>query len=286
MSNFPDNIFGINAKEAYDRIMNASDKKPEEKKSTKQIDISLEDYILLPRTSERSDLLIAKNRLVYDERIKTLAERIPAYSDLKNGNDGYIDKISFFEARNLLKELGSFMLNPKLFVEFLNLLRSGNVLDGNKKQIDSKELETISNEIIGLRDPMRAEWLNHLYKSQVIDWNQVLGVNYEKKDSLGNLIQVTEVLDEKTLLEIKVLIESSGKVLGISLIEWLNNPTPQGLPKINVGPGDTLYWPPKDGKAVGFCVDSKARYLQLDLTPDMGKNIVGVREAKIYRGSQ
>ena len=281
MTNLPDNIFGINAKEAYDRVLGKLEKKPEQEEAKKDIDLdlNLEDYILLPKTKEHPDLLIAKNRLSYDGRIKKLAERWPpVYFDLKNSEKGYISEIDFFKAKRLLKDIDSFMINPNLFVEFLNLLKSKNVVNGKKELLDSSELETILKEIIEVRNPWRAEWLNHLYTTQKIDRTPLPAVIYQTVDQSGKLYEVTEVLDGNVLAE--------KKTPGTSLENWLKQPNLNGLPRLDNPEGDLFYWPPKEDKVAIFGGDSRTMSLQLDASPETGNKIIGVREAKIYRGSQ
>ncbi len=282
MTNLPDEIFGINAKEAYDRVINAPDKKPDEKPNPekepkKEGSIGttcsdLENYILLPQTTEHPDLLIAKNRLAYDSEVEKAAKKLGL--NLQNNNQSYIGNINWEQALKLNNELNSFTLNPKLFAEFLKLLKSGNAVDGTKKQVNSGELEQILNEIIEVRNPWRSEWLDNKYSKQ----GSELGVTYHKFDSSGRLIEVTEVLDSDTLME--------DKQPGISLDDWINNPTSQGLPKSSVPDGSLYFWKPTEGRVARFDVGAGRSVLICGRYPQGSYDEVGVRRAKIFGGKK
>ncbi len=243
--------------------------------ATTLVIIAQENYILLPQTKEHPDLLIAKNRLAYDSEVEKAGKKLGL--SLQDNNQGYIGYIDWNKSHNLLKELDSFMLNPKLFTEFLKLLKSGNAFNGNKKQVNSNELETILNEIIEVRNPWRAEWLDNKYFKQggILGFGSKLSVTYHKFDSSGKLVQVTEDLDPDTLMETKTW--------GISLDDWINNPNSQGLPKSNVKDGSLYYLKPIEGKAARF--DAVAAWAHLDYVgvPDYSYAVLGVRGAKIFK---
>ncbi len=211
----------------------------------------LKNYVFLPRNKEHPDLLIAKEVI----------------------HKG----LNWYEAHNQLKKEGSFMLNPKLFAEFLKLLKSGNALDGNKNKVDSRELQTILNEITKVRNPWRYEWLDNKYVKQggILGIGSKLAVNYHKFDSSGKLVEVTEPLDADTLMQ--------NKTPGISLDDWLNNPNFQGLPKANVQDGSLYYWQPIEGKVAGFGAVADWAGLGCDGDPDSSNGVLGVRAAKILK---
>ncbi len=241
----------------------------EKQQKSDKLNEYLKDYILLKETKEHPDLIIAKNRLTYNKKVEQVSKKLNL--DLQNNLEDYIVNINWNESHNLLKELNSFMLNPKLFAEFLKLLKSGNAFDGNKDKVNSNELEKILNGIIELRNPCRAEWLDHKYFKS----SNKLQVTYHKFDSSGKLIEFTEKLDPDTLLKY-ILSE-------IILEDWINNTTSQGLPKSNVQKGDLYYWRPREGRVAGF--DANAGRADLDCVgdPDNSGGDLGVREVKIFK---
>ncbi len=234
-----------------------------------------ENYILLPQTNEHPDLLIAKNRLSYGTEVEQAATELGL--TLQNNSQNYIGNINWEHALKLNTELGNFTLNPKLFAEFLKLLKSGKAFDGTKNKVDSRELETILNEIIEVRNPWRAEWLDNKYSKQggVLGIGSKLSVTYHKFDSSGKLIEVTEALDSDTLME--------NKTPGISLEDWINNPTSHGLPKSNVKNGNLYYWYPVDGRVARFGAGAGRAYLGCVGGPDDSDGVLGVRGAKIFK---
>ena len=234
-----------------------------------------ENYILLKETNEHPDLLIAKNRLAYDTEVDKVAKNLGL--TLQNNSQGYIGNINWEQALKLNNGLNNFTLNPKLFAEFLKLLKTGRALDGKKNQVNSNELEQILNEIIEVRNPWRAEWLDNKYSKQggVLGIGSKLSVTYHKFDSSGKLVEVTEPLDADTLMQ--------NKTPGISLDDWLNNPNFQGLPKANVQDGSLYYWQPIEGKVAGFGAVADWAGLGCDGDPDSSNGVLGVRAAKILK---
>jgi len=95
--------------------------------------IDLSQYILLKETNEHPDLLIAKNRLAYNAEVDKAGKKLGL--NLQNNTQGYIGHINWELALKLNNELGGFTLNPKLFAEFLKLLKSGKAFDGTKNKL-------------------------------------------------------------------------------------------------------------------------------------------------------
>ncbi|MBI2003887.1 hypothetical protein HYS72_00280 [Candidatus Pacearchaeota archaeon] len=141
--------------------------------------------------------------------------------------DIYVDKErthlgkKWFEAHKLLQEQGNRMLIIPEFIEFLKYTQENH--------------KDIYNEITEVRNPWRSEWLDADFKVK----NKKLYINYNHKlDLNGNLIpKNSEILNKNTLME--------DKMPGISLENWLKNPTKQGLPNKNIKSGDLSYWYPR-----------------------------------------
>ena len=216
-------------------------------------------------------MLIAKKRLAYDAEVDKASKKLGL--NLQDNNQGYIGNINWEQALNLNKELGNFTLNPKLFAEFLKLLKSGRAFNGAGKKVDPKELEQILNEITEVRNPWRAEWLDNKYSKS----NDKIQVTYHKFDSSGNLVEVTEQLDPETLIQ--------NKTPGINLEDWIENPTLQGLPKSNVKDGSLYFWQPTEGRVARFVAGADGAGLGCYGGPLGSDPGLGVRAAKIFGGN-
>jgi hypothetical protein len=110
------------------------------------------------------------------------------------------------------------------FVELLKYLRDN----------PSNENTKIYNDIIEVRSPWRAEWLDADYKVK----SDGLYVNFRHELKSGVLVpKYSEKLDPCLMKD---------KTPGISLDDWLNNPTRHGLPKTAVKKGSLYYYFPRD----------------------------------------
>ncbi|MBS3146737.1 hypothetical protein J4471_03500 [Candidatus Woesearchaeota archaeon] len=208
-------------------------------------------YLLLPETSEHSDILVGQTRLVYTSNKEPTMKSLninPQNNDNRDPlyQDGYLGNINNQQALELNNYQWGFTLNPILFVEFLNILKSGNALNENNKKVDPRRIEAILDDILEARDPSRAEWLNSRY--EIKKENKKI---YYMKFIKGSLLAVEEELDKDTLMEDKQ----------INLDDWLRNPTSQGLPRKNAKTGEFNYWYPRNGVVAGFGASSGRAYL-------------------------
>ncbi len=97
--------------------------------------------------------------------------------------------------------------------------------------------QDIYQKIIKIKSPWKAEWLDADFKVQRKD----LYVNYHIFDINGKIIKKSEKLDKNTQIKDKK----------ISLDNWLNNSTNQGLPQKSAKSGNLNYWVPmKDNNSV------------------------------------
>ncbi len=214
--------------------------------------INLAKYIILPQTTTHPDLLISEQ--VTDH--------------------GYDHN----QYKELLEKEDCFMLSFDLLAEFLKMCKSGKAHNGLGNQVDPAKLEQILGEISESRTRPRGggvahEFLDDRYSKQ----DNQLQVAYHKFDSSGKLIEVTENLDQDTLIE-------NSK---INLEGWINgrDRTSQGLPRTKISSGRSFYRPPEDGRvawlavwlsnsAGGICLGGDDFPLASEYPP-------GVRRAKI-----
>src|SRR3989344_9511391 len=96
------------------------------------------NYILLPENEYHKDLLVSKERK-------------------------YLGK-NWYQAHEELAKEDSYMLTIRQFVDFLKLLKSGNVYDENKNKILNKESNLILYDILNQKNPVRGEWLDAEFK--------------------------------------------------------------------------------------------------------------------------
>ena len=132
----------------------------------------LENYIILNGKTHGSysypDLLVAMHRLSYDADVEQAAKTLGlSLQNTANKQDGskYIGKINWEEALKLNLLLGNFTLTPRQFVDFIQLLKSGNVYDGRSTKLDSGKVDVILDEITTKRGPWRTEWLDAYFKN-------------------------------------------------------------------------------------------------------------------------
>jgi len=159
------------------------------------------------------------------------------------------------DAHEALNKENLRMLTIKEFLEFLKYTK--------------KEKPDIYKEIIEIREPWRAEWLDADFKPH----NDQLYIYYNHRIKDNKLIpRNQELLDKNTLMKDKK----------ISLEFWLNNPTSQGLPRKNTPEGELTYsYPKSDSNSVAwFIADSDGVYLFCGRNPWDSDSSLGVRAVK------
>ena len=246
MIKIPDKMFGREVEGSYSRWVDNYGAGGEKKEEEPKIEIvpagieNLESYIRLDSKIH--------GKHTYPDMLVSMGTK---YGD-KNWND----------AHKALKNEGSFMLNIRSFVDFLDLLKSGIAFDDKGGKIDSKVLEKIYDEIVTQRDPWRAEWLDAKFKGKDIIYHL-------------NGKEIKEVLED-------CLMED--KTPGIDLDFWIKYANNQGLPKWDVKDGSLYYWNPKNGKVAGFWANFGWVGFGCGEDPLCSGSGLRVRPAKIFRG--
>ena len=191
-------------------------------------------------------------------------------SNTNKESDGtpYIGNINHANALSLAEKAGGFVLSTLEATDLLHRLMHG--IDKNEKvyyangtEVPVKVLEYMFNEMTEIRNPWRSEWLHASFGNKTI--------TYPKFDSSGNRVIVTEPLDKDTLMK--------DKIPGISLADYLKNPTSQGLPRKNAGDGSLYYWHPVDERVAGLFAGCAWVGLVCSWDPD-GVTSLGVRRSK------
>ena len=261
---------GVDGREALERILAGNTNTPPfnpPSTANGRIIGDLSSYLILEGKQYEGigypNLLVAKNRLSMAQEIASSITGLGL--NLSNNDLGYIGNINFDEAEKVLKELRHGMLNPRQFVDFLNLLKSGKAYDGAGKKVSKKELKSICQDIIALRDPWRAEWLGARFDQSPTG----IIMTYNASPSGGS---VTKDISQITLMK--------NKLPGISLEGWLDDANVHGLPKPNVGEGKLYYWMPIDGAVARFVAFSDGSYLYCYSDSSYRLSRLGVRVAR------
>src|SRR3989344_6012014 len=202
--------------------------------------INPSDFIHLEAKSSGKDsypdLWVCKYRLGVNPAVVNAGKQIGINArntaQEKNGRR-YIGDINREQALKLNLILGGRTLNTRLGKDFFALLLSGEASDGKGKKINKSELSQIADEIFGIRDPYRAEWVEDYFTGK--EDNLILNKNYV----LENKVLVPEYSHSLT----SCLMED--RTPGINLKSWLENSTAQGFPGKNTKSGKLYYWHPR-----------------------------------------
>ena len=170
---------------------------------------------------------------------------------------------SWNECHEILSKEDAFMPTIYHFKEFLKYMREN---PNGTNDASGSEIETILDEILTVRDPWRAEWLDAKFE--------------KRKDGLylltkqGSPEKLTDYLDKT-------------RNPGIDLDDWLENANSQGLPSSKTKDGKLYYYAPVDGRVARFDADSDGAYLGCDDgVPVSRSDSLGVRRATAEGGSQ
>jgi hypothetical protein len=165
---------------------------------------------------------------------------------------------NWYEAHRDLNGEGCRMLIIPEFVEFLKYLKA-NSSDENNRILD---------DIIAVRSPWRAEWLDAKFEES----GSTMNVSYGHRMINGKLeLGKTEELSD-------ALMED--KEPGIDLNYWLSKPGLQGLPTKDTPDGDLYYWHPRSGKVAGFYAGSDWAVFVCSWNPGYANASLGVRAAR------
>jgi len=158
------------------------------------------------------------------------------------------------ESIKIANLLGASVMPVELANYFLRLLYQGSkskvgVYDENKNRLDSKFCERIFEDIISLNPIWRGEWLEEDF---VMKEGELYGQRKKTLDSNKNIfVGDCYKLDEDVLRE--------DKTPGISLIDWINNPTEHGFPKKDILKEQVFFWHPRVVGGVGLDAGSFSR---------------------------
>jgi len=223
------------------------------------------NLIKLAEQTYNPDLKIDKNILEEKANVETMAPNLDGYIYVPSiglyvAKERTLFGKSWYEAHEELHEQGLQMLTIPEFIEFIKYLKSG--------YQNKEESEQILDEILTVRNPWRAGWLDAYFKNV----NGILHINYKHRNVNEQLKpQCNEPLED-CLMENK---------FGIDLDYWLNNSTKQGLPRKDDPKGKLYYWHSRDGKVAWLDASSDWAGLNCGESPGISGSSLGVRAAKI-----
>lgn len=156
------------------------------------------------------------------------------------------------------------------FVDLLKLLVNGEAFDGNGQEIAKSMLNKILDDIIGQRDPWRAEWIDAYFE---VERGEIFITYHRIKE--GKLVEIKE--------PVKGCLMHNGT---IKLDDWLSNTNDHGLPSYNVklGDGNITYIRPYHNRVVKFsaysgCVTLRCAEIN-ELASVRPVKVLGTKEEK------
>jgi hypothetical protein len=164
------------------------------------------------------------------------------------------DNLNWYETHEKLAKENLRMPTIYEFKEYLRYLRQN---QSGVADATSQDIATILDDILTIRDPWRAEWLD---------------ARFEQRGNELYLIERNNPSNAK-LLELCLMKD---KEPGIDLDNWLNNSTSQGLPNPNTKQGQLHYWYPRDTAVARFDVYSGEAILGCDRYPSNANSSFGV----------
>ncbi|HLC53276.1 MAG TPA: hypothetical protein VJK03_01915 [Candidatus Nanoarchaeia archaeon] len=173
------------------------------------------------------------------------------------------------QAYDALRAEDAHMLTIRQFADFLKLIKSGNAFDGNGSHVARVALTNCLNDIIEVRDPWRAEWLDASFK--IVGRKMQISYNV-----LQNGVATRVTAPAKDYL-------NRDRTPGIDFNAWLDNATEQGLPSARIAKGDLYYWKPLDGAVAGFDANSGRADLVCNWDPQITNPELGVRAARVKK---
>ena len=249
----PDKVFGIDTKKAYEKLLREKEEPAEndKQKILPAANIENKDYIILPSKKYPNysypDILVSIDKIHYGK--------------------------TWHECHEELSKEQSFMLTIRQYVDFINLLKSGKAYNVAGKEISQHHLNLILEEILDLKNPWHAEWLDAKFSVKGGILNKSSKIVYHKINDNKIIELIKEELDPFTLMK--------DKTPGLSLDDWLKNANSHGLPTKNTANGDFYYWYPRNDAVAGFIAYADGAYLGCDRNPQDSDSVLGVRRAKI-----
>jgi len=285
----PNEIFGRPVKGAMERILANPEPRPVMQgtnPSTTPITPATnindpENYLILPGKKHGSyeypDLLVGMHRLGFNQNVEQAARQLglslqDTAKEYDGKGPGYIGNIQWKPSMLLNLKLGGETLNPRQHRDFVEMLISGNASDGKGKRVPKDKLDQILDEIMGVRNPWRAEWLDADFK--------ILNKKGEVVSDKGELHLLSRHILQNGVLVPTYKANIEGKYLASDSQIDATSFNEYGL-ATKVGTDFYQWFPRKDNNSVArFCAYSGRAVLGCDGDPDYSDSGLGVRHVR------
>ncbi len=207
-----------------------------------QQEVSLDSYLILP----------GRARGNYE------------YPDLLVAQDVSYKGKNWHESHEVLHREDSFMLNPRQFIDFLNLLKKRKVYDGRGSKANSSRVRAVLGGIMGKRDPWRAEWLDAYFA--YVDRNMYMFYNHRTID--GRLLATR--------------VEPLEKYIREDCYVDLGSANRQGLPVKKSRSQETYFMGPRKNSVAWLRADFGRVVLCCNWDSLPSGSALGSRRAKIF----
>ena len=197
-----------------------------------------EDYIILPGRTHQG-----QNGSYSYPDILVSVKRIPV-------------KNNWYEIQEMLHKEGKQMLNIRQFVDFLNLVKSGNLYNAKGDRIDFELAQKLDKDLFKRNSPKTGELLDAFFIKED-------EIQYDHRTSGKRLeATVSERIENPMTRQFAYSPMNS-----VSFDGWLKKANYQGLPTDLCGRGSLGYMRPEEGRVAFYSVDSNGFDLTCDLDP-------------------
>ena len=167
--------------------------------------------------------------------------------------------LNWHQTHQELHKQNLYMPTIPQFIAFIKYLKTDYPLKG---ATEKQEAEQILDDILTIKNPWRAEWLDARFEKKNDQWF----IHYNHRTTPQGLKpQNSEPLEQCLMQDQR-----------IDLTDWLKNPTSQGLPKQRIKQGSLYYWHPRADYVARFGANSVRANLDCYRSPDDADPSLGV----------
>jgi len=183
-------------------------------------------------------------------------------------NKDFFNK-KWYEAHEALAKESYQMLTIRQGIDLIKLLKSKKVYDGLKAKLKDAEIAQLLNEIIEVRPPWRAEWLDGRFIEKNNEWYLLQEHKYDNSKS-GKL---EDRITAKNSIKVNPIIKNFK--FNLNDTDKYGLPTKEGT--------ELNYWYPTNGSVARFGAGSDGASLDCDWDPSDSDSGLGVRRAKLIK---
>ena len=174
---------------------------------------------------------------------------------------------NWYETHEALNKEGYQMLTIRQGIDLIKLLKTGKVYDGLKAKLKDAEIAQLFNEIVEVRTPWRAEWLDGRF---VKEDNEFYLLQEHKYDTSKSRSKLEERIIAKNRIKVDPLMKNTR--FNLNDVNQYGLPTKEGT--------ELDYWYPTNGSVAWFRANSVGAGLICDRDSADSDAGLGVRRAK------